>query len=129
MSVQGIKLPDEPILILQLTAPADPLTDTQKMQQYIAQAMPQVEGMLYIISDFSQADLSFSDVVVGMAEFSREIVLAPNAMPFIPVLVGSSRMVTLMAEAAHQDQYGHLNLPVYATLNEALDNIRSVMVV
>jgi hypothetical protein len=127
VAVKVTKLPDEPILHLQLVPPSEPLVEAELMERYINETAPLVDGMLYVISDFSHTELSFSDVVVGMAEFSRNTILAPDAVPFMPVLVGSSAMVTLIAHAARDDQYGHLDLPRFVTVEEALIYIRSLI--
>lgn len=121
MAVESTQLSNEPILILRFLPPSEPLEEIQKIQGVFAEAAPS-NPVLYVISDFSQTSISFSDVVVGMGAATKN---APdNIRPF---LVGTSEMVRLMGQAAEQEQYGKFNLTVFSSVDEALAHVRSLI--
>jgi hypothetical protein len=125
MITEAIKLPDEPILILHFALPSNPAAEAQQMKQHISKTIPSMDGTLYVISDLRAISLSFTDVVVGMAEFTQLVNTFPEGMQFIPVLVGSSDMVQMLSMSARQEQYGHQELPIFSTVDDALTYIRS----
>jgi hypothetical protein len=110
VTVNEIKLPDEPILILQFTVPLNPFIDVTQMERAIVQTASQIDGRLFVVADCSRMEVSFSEVVIGMAEYLRRT--SPETYPFISVLVES------------QDRYGCWNLPLFDTLDDALIYLR-----
>lgn len=125
MPLKCEQLPGEPVLIFRFVSPSQPLLEAQQMHQYLSEARPSPAGVLYFISDFSQANISFSDVMIGMGEFSHKMVMDPAARPLKTAMVGTSEMIRLMADAAGQQQYGAQRVPCFSTLDEALAHIRS----
>ncbi len=125
MSIERITLQNEPILLLRFVPPADLTADAPLLREDIVQAAQSAGGFLYLISDLSLLNLLFPDVVVGMFEMTKVI----EDIDLYPVLVGTSDMVRLISQAAKQEQYGSLHLPLFETVDEALDHIRQQMAV
>lgn len=127
MPLECEQLPGEPIVIFYFLPPSEPLLEAPQMQRCLRQAQRSKGGTVYFISDFSQSDLSFGDLTLGMAEVSQKVILDPDAPPYRPVLVGTSEIVHLMSKAAAQKQYGAQNVPCFSTLDEAVAYLRSLI--
>lgn len=125
MPLKVDQFPGEPIVVFRFVSPSQPAADAELMRQSLLAAQPSAAGMLYFITDFTEAELSFSELMVGMAEFTHHIARDLKNKPFKAATVGTSEMIRLMAEAGRQEQYGSLEVPFYPTLSEALDYIRS----
>jgi hypothetical protein len=125
MITEAVKLPNEPILILHFTLPSDPPAEAQQMKHHISKTIPSMDGTLYVVSDLRDIAISFTDVVVGMAEFTQVIHTFQDTIHLIPVLVGTSDMVQMLSASAKQEQYGNQRLPVFETQDDALAYIRS----
>lgn len=123
MTVESMKLPGEPVLLVQFVPPSDPSFEALQMRYIFAHLSEYEEPIQYLIMDLSQANLSFKDVVTGMGEMARTE--PPNVRGTFHV--GNSEMVRLIGETARQKQYGGLETILFPTVDEALEHIRSLI--
>ncbi|PJF39244.1 MAG: hypothetical protein CUN55_14910 [Phototrophicales bacterium] len=119
MAVETQKLPNEPILIITAKGKFTPENIETSFNEINKYYDPDGE-MLYIISDNTELDMSFSDVVTGLASVTRREGFrfgAPNSML---IMVGTSEMVRLGTEAMKQKQYGNLEVPMFDNIDDAI---------
>lgn len=125
MSVTVEQLPEEKNIVVATYGnpfSADDVAITMtETTQYYDPAGP----TLYSISDASQLDLSFSDLVMALAGATRTDgwkVGAPNS---VTIFVGSNELVRMGREALKQQQYGAVEVELFESLDAALDWVRS----
>lgn len=114
------KLPDENIAILTYTMPFTP-QDVQHGVEEISGVLETVEGNLYSVVDVQSIHLSFSDLVMGLANAVTDKTgwkLSNERTPLI--VVGAHSMIKLAVDAIKQRQYGAKNVTLFTDMNEAL---------
>lgn len=122
MPITYEKLPDEPIAILTYTNPFE----HEAMGPHFAQAAQDAEetAPLYVINDLSQLTVDFGAMMIGM----RQASLGGPGTAADPrtrhVLVSTEDIMQAAAEAMKQDQYGGLEVPIFASLDDAFDYVR-----
>lgn len=117
-----------PVIMVKLTFPPRP--DVERMFAEVASGVNHyLDGMarrIYRVNDFTVFNgiPIFSQVIRGLA---AETMGRPgtNSDPRLyPVMVGKGSNVRLIVEALREERYGRWNVPAFATLDEALDQIR-----
>lgn len=123
MSVRVQRVPGEPILIGMLN---DLVTEEsiQELQQLYAEEGEKIEGTVYIVADTRGARTTFSDVVQILSLITRGEPGSLSHPRYPGVLVGATQNVQLVSESLRQPQYGSLDVPVFATLEEAMGYVR-----
>ena len=122
------KLPGEPIAIITHRNPYVPERDIPHAEQELEKYLNETQGPLHVITDFSQVNTSFSLLVISMSEaISRQGLASISSNRIKLVLVGSHRLIELGAQALQQDQYGGLDVPFFANMDEALAYCRSTI--
>ncbi|MFP4321322.1 MAG: hypothetical protein ACLFTK_02610 [Anaerolineales bacterium] len=117
---------EENIIIATYTGHVDAYQDVPPVMEAVSRHYEPNGRKVYYISDFREADIDFSGVVVGMAEGTRPVegrwyVGAPNSET---ILVGTHAMLKLVQDSIKTDQYGNVELPMFKTLDEALAHVR-----
>ncbi|NDJ53576.1 MAG: hypothetical protein GYB68_10890 [Chloroflexi bacterium] len=115
MAIQIERLDNEPIVIVRVTDPVDNIEDPRQTNDGVLAALEQSAGTLWRITDFSEASLSFSDLVLGMG--LDETMTHPQVRN---IVVGASEMVEMIGSSAAQKQYGGLSVAVVEDLETAL---------
>ena len=119
------RLPNEPIVVVKITPPADPQKEVGEVTQAIAEMFEGKEGPIYRINDFTDANLSFPVLVTGLALETQGLPGSFSDPRVKMVFVGTSDMVELGAKSMRQEQYGGLDILLFATLDDALAHIRA----
>ena len=117
------KLDNEPIVILTYYDPISP-ADLASVFAQTAKVADMIEP-LYVINDLSAMRLTFGGVVMGTSEAARGGPGSAGDTRTRHVLVGGHELVKFSGEAMKQEQYGALNIPVFATIEEALAEIHA----
>lgn len=131
MSIQVERLPGESILVISFTgslvnairSPGHAL-----MHRQIADLIAETPGVITLIVDIREANLSFSDMVLALDNVRREIAEMGGssfaAKNFRYTLVGQGDLVELTADAMGQKQYGQIEVLLFSTPDEAIYHAR-----
>jgi hypothetical protein len=126
MAIIVDKLPDEPIIIATLVDPVE-LADSQRGTEFTTQVLGEIDGPVYVINDFRHAHIDFSFMVQGLVEALQKTRNKSGSIhdPRIRmVAVTDSGMFKIAVQAAQHVQYGGFDIPLFATLEDALDYVR-----
>lgn len=128
MTFKFERVPNEPIAIGTLDNPYDPMADAGGIAQELLKVLSETTGPLYYVADMSELNVSFAELTVGLAQAYRTPG-SPYANPRLKTFpVGSAAMIKFGVEAAsQQDNYGKQEIKLYASREEALQNVRSEM--
>ncbi len=115
------RLGQESIIILTITGSFEGMAALQDYQEAVAQIAriaAEIEGPVYRITDGTAAQINFGNLVMalGEARFGDKGSVSDPRMKSI--FVGKSDLMQLAAQSLSQKQYGHLNI----TLCDSLDN-------
>jgi hypothetical protein len=119
------KLPDEPIILVRLRPFEDAEAEVSATAAAVDALINGTDGPVIRINDFTGLDADFCELVLALV---RETKGTPGTLsdPRIkPVFVGESDPVALCAESARLPEYGKLDIPLFATLDEALAYARN----
>jgi hypothetical protein len=83
--MNGQKLPNEPILLLEFYR----ASEIDEAQNMVAETALSMRGTLFVISDLSEADIRFQDLMCALTDIGHSPVFA-SSHKFIPILVDSS---------------------------------------
>lgn len=120
MSVDINILQEEPVILFTIQAPIDGENDARVTSEKAIEFAEELGQPVYRIVDFSQVDVTFTDIVMGMSAGAG--VPADLVQTY---MVGSHALVKLAAESSAQEQYGGIQVYLYASVDEALDDIRA----
>ncbi|MCD4684519.1 MAG: hypothetical protein K8S97_01100 [Anaerolineae bacterium] len=120
MAMDVRRLNDAPIVVFTvvppLQIPDDPITASQEFARLTAD----VQGKRVRILDFSDVDVNFGDVVMGLqADTGAKL---PNTSTFF---VGKDELVALAATAFASKQYGSLNAKAFTSIDDAIAAARA----
>lgn len=118
------RLPNEPILIVTIGKDYQVGKDSPDIFRAVDSKIGKDESGLYSIYDLREMKMTFGDLVIALSNQSQK---APGAMAdprASAVIVGSSEMVKLGAQAFQQEQYGNLKFPLYESVEDALKYAR-----
>jgi hypothetical protein len=126
-----IEMPtDEPIVVAVYTEPFDATREFPVLFGRIAALRQEKGPAKVLINDISALKTSFSEMVLALAEV-RSTVQRLRKMGEEPlehyILVGSSDMVKMGADALGQQQYAGNAATVVASIDEALAHARSLL--
>jgi hypothetical protein len=124
MPLKMTKLPNEPIIIATITGILD--TDVvSQMYRQTNEIMAQLGlSKVYRISDYTEANISFADLLRVTALAGTDQPGSANDPRITPLFVGTDAMVRLGADVLRQRQ---VNIQIFRTINDALDAIRLQM--
>lgn len=117
-------LPAEPILVIRYMGDRVE-DDIPASTQEIARLLQGMEGPIYRIADFSEANVDLSAFMIGMARSTRGIEGTFSDPRMRPIFVGTQDLINLAVAAARQEQYGGLYIVAFPTLDEALAYART----
>lgn len=118
------KLQGEPIIVVDIHNPYDYETEPPQMFEAIRQ-LAEDAGQGYVIYDCRDFDVTFGDLVAGMRAQTGGAPGSISDPNFLSIIVGSGDMLQLAANGFKQDQYGQIDVPLYPTLEDALQHARS----
>lgn len=121
MPYEVSRLADEPIIIATLTDPIDWAHDIKQTTAQVAALAAEIDGPGFRITDLTQATVTFSELMMGLATVLRSEggwLSNPRMRPLVVTKQKLGReFQTFVAE---QEQYGKLNVEVFSTLAEAI---------
>jgi hypothetical protein len=84
-----------------------------------------VPGPVYCIYDIGSVYLGFSDLVMTLSTAIRGTPGSASDPRVKVVIVGTDDLAQLASDASHQEQYGRLNSPLFASMEEAVAYARA----
>jgi hypothetical protein len=121
--IKALQLPEEPIIIATydgfVTA-----ADIREGAAAIAQLAEKIEGRVYAIADIHSTTSSFAEVLEILRDQSKGAEGTTTDPRLIVVLVGSTAMGKLFVDAIRQSNYGGVTVPMFPTLEAALESFR-----
>lgn len=120
-----VNLPDEPIIVLTATDPFVPQKELPPAYEEITEIMDSVPGTIYCLYDIGSVYLSFSDLVTMLDTTIRGMPGSASDPRVKFVIVGTDEWARLASEASYQEQYGHLDAPLFASMEEAVAYARA----
>ncbi|MDX1994668.1 MAG: hypothetical protein SF029_19955 [bacterium] len=124
MPYKVTRVPNEPIVVLEVSSPFDMITDLPAVFADIAKAKAGVASLTYCLYDVRNLQITFSDVVMGLAAHTKGEPGSVSDPTIRVILIGSDELLRLASEALKQEQYGQIALPMYATYDEAIAEAR-----
>lgn len=116
-------VPDEPIL----TATAEGMiacADFIDMYHQVNELMQDAPTMVYRIGDYTNATSSFMDILHALKEASSGAGGSAVDPRVKTIYVGTSHWIGLARNALQQPQFGHIQIPTFTSLDEALEYAR-----
>lgn len=119
------KMPNEPIIVAKFTEPFDVVADTSVVAARLQDALSSGSDNVYYIADMSEIKIQFSDLVSGLAQAYADK-SSPYSNPRLKTFtVARDELIALGAKAAaEQKQYGNAAVQFYASVDEALAEVR-----
>jgi hypothetical protein len=117
-------LDNEPIITVSLRNPFDYATEPDEMFEEIATRAKKITGHGYVIYDCRDFEITFGDLVDGMAAQSKGTAGSISDDRFTSIIVGSDQMLKMATESFKQDQYGKREVPLYGSMEKALAHAR-----
>lgn len=124
MGVRIERLPDEPIILVTIEQGYNMNREARETNEAISNLIGAGESGVYLIYDLRFLQMSFSDLVVALADNAQKSAGTASDSRLRPVVVGSGEMIKLGNMAMQQEQYGGLKIPMFPTPEEALSFIR-----
>jgi hypothetical protein len=102
--------------------------DSQKAQKDIAALLDQIKAKpIYLVTNFSQIEMSFSDLVLQLGNNTRGREGSISDKRVRNLFVGTDELVSLAADSLIQTQYGKLPTLVFPTEEEAIRYVEAVL--
>lgn len=125
------KLPSEAITVITVNGSIlkDIVSeDHERAHHRVQSIIEETPGLDYLIMDLQRIKLTFSELVMVLAN-ARDEIAALGGKAYIDaniryLLVGSGDLIDLAAEALHQEQYGNIEVRVFPTVDMAVDFAR-----
>ncbi len=112
------RLPQEPIIVVTITEPFNPIKEMASLAQGFAPIIADIEGPVYLIIDMIRWNIRFSDVVHALDVQSQDGMSSGPRLHTI--VVSRSELAALGASATSQEQYGSRNTLLFGSVDEAL---------
>lgn len=122
------RLDGEAILVFSLGKDFRVQRDSASAREELASALDALGAEAYMVTDFSGAALSFTDLVIRLRDETRGL---PGSLsdPRIRrnIFIGSDDMVDLAAESLRQTQYGKVDVMIFRDVPTAVEFLRAVI--
>lgn len=112
--------PDRPILSNTLGEKLEP-GDLEAMTIQTTAQLDALDRKVYFLIDMSQTRMGFEDVMAGASAGARGLnppLHHPNVIQ--PIMVTNDKLVRMAAQGINSPLFGHVNMLVVSTLEEAL---------
>jgi hypothetical protein len=121
MPYQVSRLGHEPIIIATLSDPIDWAQDIKKTTAEVAALAAEIEGRGFRITDLTQTNVTFSELMMGLAAVLRSEGGWLSTPQITPLVVTTQELGReFQAFVAQQEQYGKLHIEVFSTLEQAV---------
>jgi hypothetical protein len=104
--------------------PFDMIAEREATFQQVAALVEDASETVYVIDDFSDVPLRFDDIVLKLAHLTRNKPGSPSDPRIQYLLVGTHEMLELAARSASQRQYGEVEMPLFESIDDALEYAR-----
>lgn len=124
MSVTVVQLPGEPIVLATISGRFSP-DDLQTVLQRTSALCSEITPHAHRVLDLRSAHTTLSDMILmirASAHSTPGTLIDPDLHT---ILVGRSQFTQILVDALRQPQYGGVTIPLYQTLADALNTIRS----
>jgi hypothetical protein len=126
MPYQVSRLGHEPIIIATLTDPIDWAQDIKKTTAHVAALAAEFEGRGFRITDLTQTNVTFSELMMGLAAVLRSEGGWLSTPQITPLVVTTQELGReFQAFVAEQEQYGKLHIEIFSTLEQAIAYARA----
>jgi len=117
--------PELNTLIATFTQPFAVARDATAITKVLQQWLADTDGEVFYIADMRQVTISLQELTQGLTIAFRDP-QSPYANPRLKTYtIGSDILIRMGGKAAAQrDQYGQVNMEIYASLEEALEKIQ-----
>ena len=107
------------LLISTVYPPFDPLLDTQAALKSVTFHLHNIKGKIYILSDLRLLDVSFAEIIIGMATvaFKEQSPLRSDRIAIAQV--AERELYRMITEWFKDDLYGALEIPTFKTYDTA----------
>ena len=116
------ELNDAPVIVITVNPPVDDKSGPTQIGDAALAFQKEKNGQVVRIIDLTEVKFSFGDVAQGMA--TDVAFLDPNIKT---IIVGTDALVKMAGEAFKQDQYGKVDVPVFASMDEAVEAARQAL--
>ncbi len=120
---------DEPIIIVSMSDPFDFIEDVRPMIEQIAVAATPFTGNYYVIYEFPNLTVTFSDVVMTLAQQSSKLPGSISDPRVRALAVAPPDMMEFAVKSLEQTQYGKLRMEILPSMEEALEYARLMMTI
>jgi hypothetical protein len=100
------------------------VNDLDVIYQRSAALIQQMGGMIHRVTDARLATSSFADILRLVREASKGLPGSATDPNVKTVFVGNHEMLRLVADMLRQPQFGHIQIPMFPTLEDALVAVR-----
>ncbi len=114
-------IPDEPIILATCTGFLT-VGDFKGMFEQVAALMQAVEGIIYRIADYREAESSFVDIMKTVQETAKGMSGSVSDPRLKSIYVGTTHWISL-ARTAYQNQPGGFQIPTFHSIEDALTYI------
>lgn len=102
--------------------------DSKQVRHKVQSIIEETPGLDYLVMDFQEAELTFSELVMVLAN-ARDQIARMGGKNYIDsniryLFVGSDELIDLAAAALYQEQYGNIEVRVFPTVDTAVDFAR-----
>lgn len=127
MPVQVTRLSDEPILHALFTGTIIEQDLLYMFAQSLALTEDMPDSQIYRITEARDPDINFTEVMLILRDMSDGSAGSTTDPRFQPVLVGTDENMELIATASFQEQYGHMDLLLFGSFDDALAYVREII--
>lgn len=120
------RLNGEPIIVVTVEGRFDPPTVKDTFRR-IAQLLEGMEPPVYRITDVSRMEAHFSDMLAFVREARRGTAGSPTDPRIVSIFVGNHDMIQLAVDMFRQRQFGGLAMPIFKSMDDALDYARTAI--
>lgn len=122
MTVEVSTLPDKPVVLATLRGQIT-LDDARYIFQQTHKLRQSMPDHIYRLTDVREATSSFSEIIQIIRSGADDLPSATNDPTITVVFVGKSQWSKLFIDAMRQQQFGQVTIPLFNTLDEALEFI------
>lgn len=127
MPYQVTPLSDEPIITVTMSNPFDFMDGLRPMIEAIGKASEAYPGRYFVIYEFPNLTVTFSDMVITLAELSNKIPGSVGDPRVTALCIAPPEMMQFAVQSLEQTQYGKIHMEIMPTMEEALDYARLML--
>lgn len=127
MSIKIEKLPNEPIIVEHVDTEFSFKTEANESIQIALSALDQQSEPVFYIIDATDAKMSLDDIIASASLVTKQFALFKHKNIRETLLVTQSHFTALAAKGLNSPIFGHVNLRVFKTLEEALSHAREAV--